>query len=62
MRGLAELELVDEFGLVLVTEALTPPPPRNGLAMRPKLRGDEVAAFWAAEINGMRKSITSEMR
>ena len=31
-----------------------PPPPRNGLAMRPKVNGDAAAAFCAVDI-GLRK-------
>ena len=29
-----------------------PPPPRSGLAMRPKLSGEEATAFWASEAVG----------
>lgn len=45
--GLAEVEPSD--GLVLVAAALAaePPPPRSGLAMRPKLSGEDDAAFCA---------------
>ena len=37
------------LGLELMAVALAPPPPRRGFAIRPKLNGDEMAAFWAVD-------------
>ncbi len=49
-KGLAELE--PSVGLVLEVafDVAEPPPPRSGFAMRPKLRGEDVAAFCAGSI------------
>ena len=44
-RGLPDAEPID--GLVLAAAFDAPPPPRRGFAMRPKLSGDDAAAFWA---------------
>lgn len=43
VRGLAEPD--ESVGLVADVVLEEPPPPRNGFAMRPKLSGDEAAAF-----------------
>ena len=43
------------MGLPVVTRVFPPPPPRKGLAMRPKLNGDDAAAFWAMEQKSRRK-------
>ena len=44
-RGLPDVELID--GLVFAAALDAPPPPRSGFAIRPKLSGDDAAAFWA---------------
>ena len=45
--GLAEGPLDDD---IWAETPLVPPPPRNGLAMRPKFKG-EATAFWATRFS-----------
>ncbi len=43
--GFADDEPMAGVGLLVAFSAFPPPPPRKGFAMRPKLNGDDAAAF-----------------